>query len=173
MLLQDVKDDGLLIGGDTRCDSMGHSAKYGAYITVECNKVLNIELVQSNQVKSSYHMELEGLQLMIQLFERFKVKVRALVTDCHRQIEAWLKNNWHTLKHYFDCCHIAKSIKKKLKNLAKKKGFEHVGDWTKSIINHYYWSVMSTEVDNKELIEAIWKSLIRHVHNKHTGHGQP
>ena len=32
---------------------------------------------------------------------------------------------------------------------------------------------MSTEVDNKELIEAIWKSFIRHVQNKHTGHGQP
>ena len=107
-------------------------------------------------------MELEGLQRMIQLFERFQVKVITLVRDRHRQIEAWLKKDWQAVMH-FHCWHIAKAIKKKLKNLAKRKGFELVGDWTKSIINHYYWSVMSTEVDNKELMEAKWKSLIRNV----------
>ena len=32
---------------------------------------------------------------------------------------------------------------------------------------------MSTEVDNKDLIEAKWKSLVRHVQNVHDGHGQP
>ena len=96
---------------------MGHSAKYGPYtaVNLECNKILNVELVQSNEVKSSYHMELEGLQQMIQVFDRFQVKVKALVTDRHRQIQAWLRKNWHAVKHYFDCWHIAKSIKKKLK----------------------------------------------------------
>ena len=174
-LLQSVKEDGLLIGGDGRCDSMGHSAKYGSYAAVdlERNKILHVELVQSNEVKSSYHMELEGIQRIIQLFDRSQVKVRALVTDRHRQIAAWLRKNWQGVKHYFDCWHIAKSIKKKLKSLSKRKGFELVGDWTKSLVNHYYWSVMSTEVDDKDLIEAKWKSLIRHVQNKHEGHGQP
>ena len=134
-LLRDVIDDGLLIGGDARCDSRGHSAKYGSYTAVdlERSKVLNVGLVQSNQVKCSCNMELEGLQRMIQLFQRFQVKVRALVTDRPRQIEAWLKKNWQAVKHYFDCSHIAKSIKKKLKSLTK-----NIGDWTKSIINHYY-----------------------------------
>ena len=49
-LLQEVKEDGHLIGGDARCDSIGHSVKYGSYTAVdlECNKILNVELVQSN-----------------------------------------------------------------------------------------------------------------------------
>ncbi len=32
---------------------------------------------------------------------------------------------------------------------------------------------MSTEVDNKDLIAAKWKLLIRHIQNKHEGHGHP
>ena len=40
----------LVIGGDGRHDSMGHSAKYGAYTTMCCNKpqLIHFELVQVN-----------------------------------------------------------------------------------------------------------------------------
>ncbi len=124
-LLRGLANEGLLIGGDGRCDSMGHSAKYGSYTTVDLqrNKILHIELVQSNEVKSSYHMELEGIQRLIKLFHRFQMNVKALVTDRHRQIAAWVKKNWPDVKHYFDCWHIAKSFKKKLTLLCKRKGF--------------------------------------------------
>ena len=168
-LLQGIGEEGLLSGGDGRCDSMGHSTKYGSYAAVDLqqNKILQVELVQSNEVKSSYHVELEGLQRTIQLFDRSQVKVRAIVTDRHRQIAAWLKKSWQCIKHYFDCWHIAKSIKKELQLLSKRKGFELVREWTKSIANHYYWSVMSTEIDDGNLIKAKSKSLIRHIQNKH------
>ena len=38
----------LIVGGDARCDSMGHSAKYGSYTIVELkqNKVIDLEVVQ-------------------------------------------------------------------------------------------------------------------------------
>ena len=38
----------IVVGGDARCDSMGHCAKYGSYTFVELNmnKVLDTELVQ-------------------------------------------------------------------------------------------------------------------------------
>ena len=43
----------------------------------------------------------------------------------------------------------------------------------KSIINHYYWSVTSTEIGNEDLIEAKRTSLIRHIQNNHHGHKTP
>jgi len=64
---------------------MGYSAKYGSYAAIDLqqNGILHAELVQSNEVKSSYHMELEGLQRTIHLLNRSQVKVRAIVTDHH------------------------------------------------------------------------------------------
>jgi hypothetical protein len=54
----------LEIGGDGRADSPGHSAKYGSYSTVELriNKLIDVQLVQSNEAGGSYHMELAGLE---------------------------------------------------------------------------------------------------------------
>lgn len=49
-LLNDIKAEGreLILGGDGRCDSPGHSAKYGTYsvMDVELNKILDSKLVQ-------------------------------------------------------------------------------------------------------------------------------
>lgn len=47
-LLASADPDGMLLGGDGRCDSMGHSAKYGSYsaIDLERNKVVDVQLVQ-------------------------------------------------------------------------------------------------------------------------------
>ncbi len=41
-------DEPLVIGGNGRCDSPGHSAKYGAYNLMELrhNVVVDVELVQ-------------------------------------------------------------------------------------------------------------------------------
>jgi hypothetical protein len=62
-------------------------------------------------------------------------------------------------------------LRKKLEALAKKKSCELVGKWIKSIINHLYWSVVSTPEGNGDLIKAKWLSLERHMHNQHTDHG--
>lgn len=41
-------EDGLILGGDGRCDSPGHCAKYGAYTMMELrmNKIIDVQLVQ-------------------------------------------------------------------------------------------------------------------------------
>ncbi|XP_071965513.1 uncharacterized protein [Antedon mediterranea] len=163
------------IGVDGRCDSMGHSAKYGSYTSVDLteNKILNVELVQSSDVKSSYHMELKGLQKTLDVFKDFKVNISTIVSDRHRQLQKYLRDNFPDIKHYFDCWHIAKSIKKKIQAISTKKSCNLLGNWQKSISNHYYWCVMSTHIDEKDIIEAKWKSVVRHVQNLHTGHPEP
>ena len=49
-LLDEVKAQGkeLTLGGDGRCDSPGHSAKYGSYtlLDLEMNKILDSQLLQ-------------------------------------------------------------------------------------------------------------------------------
>lgn len=49
-LLNNIKAEGreLILGGDGRCDSPGHSAKYGTYtlMDAEQNKILDSQLVQ-------------------------------------------------------------------------------------------------------------------------------
>ena len=49
-LLNAAKSEGtgLILGGDARCDSPGHSAKYSSYtlLDVQRNKIIHTELVQ-------------------------------------------------------------------------------------------------------------------------------
>lgn len=47
-LLERLKNKKLVLGGDGRHDSMGHSAKYGSYTIMELeeNKIINIQVVQ-------------------------------------------------------------------------------------------------------------------------------
>lgn len=170
----ELKEEGLVVGGDARFDSMGHSAKYGSYTTMnlETSKILNVQLIQSNEVKNSNAMELKGLQETLEIFHTFDIKIISLVTDCHKQIAKWLREKEPDIKHYFDCWHISKNLKKQINLLGKKKSCKLILIWIKSIINHFYWSVMSTDIDNEELIEAKWMSILRHIQNLHNGHGK-
>ena len=113
-LFDKIRGQELLVGGDRRCDSMGHTAKYDSYTTIDLkrNKILHVDLVQSIEVKSSAQMELEGLQNTVKFFKGSGLKLSALVTDRHRQIRKWVRENMVGVLHYFDCWHIAKSIKR-------------------------------------------------------------
>ena len=51
-------------------------------------------------------------------------------------------------------------------------GCEDIGPWIKSMVNHLYWSAMSTEDGDSEMILEKWKSLGNHIHNKHRGNGK-
>lgn len=115
--------------GDGRADSPGHSAKYGSYTVIDstCDKVIDFKLVQvsyyftlvdvylsqatiiqSNEVGGSYHMEKEGLFRVLQFIQQKGLVVGVLVTDRHRQINKWLRENYPNIKHYYDVWHVAK-----------------------------------------------------------------
>ncbi|XP_064636950.1 uncharacterized protein LOC135493502 [Lineus longissimus] len=164
-LLDGLRGRQLMLGGDARCDSMGHSAKYGTYslLDIEQNKIVATEMVQSNQVKNSYNMELKGLQLCRDTLGEQDIK--AFITDRHPQIAKWVREKWK-VPHFYDCWHIVKSVVKKMEIIAKKKGFEIISDWIKSVKNHLYWAVLTSSGDPDE-IENRWRATMEHVQGIH------
>uniref|UniRef100_A0A1X7TQ31 THAP-type domain-containing protein n=1 Tax=Amphimedon queenslandica TaxID=400682 RepID=A0A1X7TQ31_AMPQE len=168
-----VEKKPLILGGDGRCDSPGFSTKNGSYtfLEIEHNVVLNIELVQSNEVSGSTNMEKECFMRGMKIFEVYDLPIKMLVTDRHKQLGKYIREDLPQIDHKFDVWHIAKSFRKKVKKLAKRKGCEEVGSWIKRMVNHLYWAAMSSEDGDPEMILEKWLSLRRHIHNKHHGHG--
>ena len=76
------------------------------------------------------------------------------------------------LRHFESYIIIIQVLEKKLEKVAKEKDCELVGEWIKSVINHLYWSAVSTPSGDGEEIKAKWLSLDNHIHNKHHGHGK-
>ena len=77
-LLNNIKAEGreLILGGDCRCDSPGHSAKYGTYslMDVEQNKIVDSQLVQvcTNELSKM------GLAFSLIILRVMKCKTQAL-----------------------------------------------------------------------------------------------
>ena len=102
-----------------------------------------------------------------------------MVTDRHKQISKWLQENHPDISHWCDVGHVAKGtcilinivhnkpvmikwsfpltgLRKKLFALSKQKACGTVGLWSKSLINHLYWSDASTPGTDQTLMKAKW-----------------
>lgn len=73
------------------------------YLKCKC-----VDSFQSNEVKSSNQMELEGLKRGLEYLEDFDVTVDELVTDRHVQVKKYMKDEYIDKHHYFDVWHVAK-----------------------------------------------------------------
>ncbi|XP_070567634.1 uncharacterized protein [Ptychodera flava] len=168
-------DGGLILAGDGRSDSPGHCAKYGSYSVIEqrLNKVLDIQLVQSNEVPNSAWCEHEGLKRTIAFLIESGLEVSTIISDRHRQNAKWIRDELPDTKHYYDVWHVAKGIGKKIDSLGSQKDCSDIKAWKQSIVNHLYWSAVSTPDDRGDLIVAKWCSLVGHVQNVHTNHPDP
>ncbi|XP_055062144.2 uncharacterized protein [Misgurnus anguillicaudatus] len=165
-----TQHDSVILGGDMRADSPGHSAKYGSYtmMDLQTNNIVDIQLVQSNEVGGSYHMEKEGLRRSLNCLSESGVTLDCIVTDRHPQIQKFLKDR--KIKHYYDVWHMAKGLSKKVEKISREKDCSLVKKWHKSIINHLYWSATSSASGPEKL--AKWTSIINHIQDIHT-HSDP
>ena len=64
--------------------------------------------MQSNEVKGSYHMEKEGLVRAVKFLKKKKFRIATLVTDRHKQIAKWTRENIPSTDHRYDIWHLAK-----------------------------------------------------------------
>ena len=65
-------------------------------------------MFQSNEVRNSSWMELEGLKRGLAFLEGNKVTVQDLVTDRHVQVKSYIAKEKKDIHHYFDVWHCAK-----------------------------------------------------------------
>ncbi|KAL1004808.1 hypothetical protein UPYG_G00050880 [Umbra pygmaea] len=160
----------VILRGDMRADSPGHSAKYGSYtmMDVQTDEIAVIQLVQSNEVGGRSYMEKEGLLRALDLLHQSGVKLDCIITDRHPQIQKLLSER--KITHYYDAWHVAKGLSKKLEQLGKDKDCALVKRWHKSIVNHLYWCATSS-VSGTEKV-AKWKSVLNHIQDVHS-HSDP
>ncbi|XP_071795886.1 uncharacterized protein [Asterias amurensis] len=176
-LVRNQQRQKIIIGGDGRCDSMGHCVKFGSYSVMDlgANKVLDVQLVQSNEVKNSNAMELKGLKRSVKWMASKNVEIDTIVTDRHLQIAKWIRENLceNGVSHYFDVWHIAKGIKKKMVACGRQKDCGIIVDWIKAIVSQIYRIPSSNSSGDGELMAAKFKSTSRHIINVHEGHDEP
>ncbi|XP_034070943.1 uncharacterized protein LOC117545323 isoform X2 [Gymnodraco acuticeps] len=159
------------VAGDMRADSPGHSAKFGSYtlMNLGSNTILDFQLVQSNEVGGSYHMEKEGLKRCLDHLESKDLAVEYIVTDSHPQIQKYLRER--NIEQFYDVWHFEKGLSKKLLKLTQNKDCDtKLKRWLRSIKNHVYWSATSTTSGPEKV--ARWTSLVNHLQNVHV-HDDP
>ena len=55
-------------------------------------------------------MEKEGLVRAVQFFQKKRFNIATLVTDRHRQIAKWARENLKSTDHRYDIWHVAKCM---------------------------------------------------------------
>lgn len=90
-----------------------------------------------------------------------------------KQLTKWIRENLPEVDHRYDVWHVSSVLitglivcyihgigfRKKVEKLAKKSGCEEIGGWIRSMVNHLYWSAMSTEDGDPDVIIEKWQSL--------------
>ena len=76
----------------------------------------------------------------IYLLQDAGIAVDTLATDRHPQVISLMKKEFNQIKHQFDIWHLAKSLTKKLKAASNHKDCEELTLWSRSIVNHLWWS---------------------------------
>ena len=151
--------------GDGRCDSPGHSAKYGTYTLMDEKSNL---IVEFSLVSSSNAMEYEGCKRSLNSVIKKKVPIRCLTTDRHTTITAKMRTVFPTIDHQYDVWHLSKWVTKKLSKKAKKKGCEELTAWIQCISNHLWWCAATCNGQAEK-----WLSMLEHIVNKHTWKSSP
>ncbi|XP_067282054.1 uncharacterized protein [Pseudorasbora parva] len=165
-LFRKLQEEGkVAVAGDMRTDTLGHSVKYGSYTLMHLasNTILDMQLVQSDEVGGSCHMEKEGLKRCLDHLESKRLEVEYILTDRHPQIQTFLRER--NIAQLYDLWHFEKGLSKKLAKLSQQKGCEIVKNWLCSIKNHVHWSATSSTSGPEKV--AKWTSLLNHIQNIH------
>ncbi|XP_028425707.1 uncharacterized protein LOC114549554 isoform X1 [Perca flavescens] len=150
---------------DGRMDSPGLCAQYCTYTTMEndTKEIISVVTIDKRQTqRNSVVMEREAfVSTMDKLLT--EVKLTEICTDAHTLIASLMNPRSGRYKdsgvlHSWDMWHGAK-------NLAKKITAAVLLQWTKDIVNHFWYCCKTAETEVQ--FRKLWSSVLHHVTNEH------
>ena len=110
-------------------------------------------------------MELDGLKNVLRRLDYQNLSPSSLTTDGHKQVLRYIRQKRKEINCQFDVRRIGRNIKKLIK-ASKKKPYQELNQWIKSIINHFWWSCASCNGSEIELKEKL-ASILHHITDTH------
>jgi len=165
----------LVLCGDARSDSPGHNAKYSSYTLMDMNTSLILDQqllsLQNPEVDNSVVMEKLALDKSLEfLLSTANMKIHTLATDRHTGVQSLMDKKYPEINHQFDVWHLAKNMKKKLREKALKKDATELMPWIPFVNNHLYFSAQTCD-GKPDLLREKWASCAHHIANVHQWNG--
>lgn len=168
-VLEEFRGVDLVVLGDGRMDSPGHSAQYCSYTFMEyttkkilCIITLDKRFTEKKSTNLKKACFIKGLGFLIEK----GMKIIEVVTDAHVQISSLMKKNYPDIKHSFDVWHGTKNLGKKIIKAGQEKKNKGLLDWTKDVVNHYWYTAQTCTT--KEDFVGMWIGVLHHVVNVHS-----
>ena len=81
-------------------------------------------------------MELQGAVQCFSFLKDAGLSIVTFVSDRHQSIAKWIRANQPDTSHFFDICHVTRSLCKKMLQVSKEGGCEVIKEWTKGVRRH-------------------------------------
>ncbi|XP_071505696.1 uncharacterized protein [Diadema antillarum] len=159
----------VVVCGDARNDSPGHSAQYSTYTFVEHDSqdVLHVGFLDKRNVQmKSPNMEAEGFKRGLEEMEADGLNINEVVTDAHPAIAKHMRVKRPDIFHSWDVWHGAKNLGKKLTKAAAKSATRKLLFWVRHILLHF-WFCSRTCGGDQQMFKAKWHGMTHHVTNRH------
>ncbi|XP_070543902.1 uncharacterized protein [Ptychodera flava] len=160
----------VVLCGDGRNDSPGHSAQYLSYNVGDTSKqvILHTETVDVREVNGkSPNMERLGFDRSMDKLTGM-LDIGEMITDAHTQIAAAMRHceKYSEIKHSWDIWHGGKNIHKKILEASKQRACKDLLPWANALRNHFWYAAKECNGSERKM-KAIWFGILHHVVDEH------
>ncbi|XP_014664159.1 PREDICTED: uncharacterized protein LOC106806661 [Priapulus caudatus] len=146
----------VVVAGDARMDSPGHSAKYCTYTTMDATNHIILDVsnvdVRETAMKST-NMEALGFVRGLDFLIR-NLDIEEIVTDQHPQITSMIKKDgkYKDVTHQWDVWHGSKNfVTKKIGKVATRKATKPLLAWVPAVRNYFWYSAQECGGDTANM----------------------